>query len=124
MIYFSIRYYICYHGSPIEMNCPIDLHWDKKADKCEPPEIAKCKIQNNSTTSFPVCPNDMVTFFPHPEKCEWFLYCNKGHMTVQQCPYFYHWDYEQEKCLEKNKAKCAVSEENRRKGKKKGRERT
>lgn len=95
------------------MNCPEDLHWNNATDKCEPPEIAKCTINiNTAISTFPVCPIDSVKFFPHPERCERFLYCNKGHMTVQQCPYFYHWDYEKEKCLEQNIAKCSISPEN------------
>lgn len=100
------------------MNCPTDLHWNSVTEKCELPESAKCNITTSFPSEFPICPRTEIKFFAHPQSCSWFLYCNRGHMTVQQCPYAYHWDYEQDKCLEKNIAKCAINVDDF--GKKKG----
>lgn len=108
-----IRYYICYHGKPMPMNCPAHLHWNEQIGKCDTPENAKCDIRPNNAnaTDYPTCPDDALKFFPHPDNCNWFLYCNKGHMTVQQCPYAHLWDYKVEKCLDRNIAKCAFGNE-------------
>lgn len=88
------------------MNCSSTLHWNLKQNKCDAPETAKCTITTNFPDSYPVCERTAVTFYPHPKKCEWFLYCYHGHMTIQQCPYFYNWDVVEQKCMERTVARC------------------
>lgn len=38
------RYYICYHGRPVQQNCIEDLHWNAKEKKCDYIENAECKV--------------------------------------------------------------------------------
>lgn len=88
------------------MNCSSALQWNIERKRCDTPEVAKCTVTTHFPDSFPVCRRTDVSFYPHPEKCEWYLYCNHGHMTVQQCPYYHNWDFIEQKCLERTKAKC------------------
>lgn len=89
------------------MNCTAGLHWNMEENKCDEPSIAKCTVTNTFPDTFPICERrNGVTFYPHPEKCNWFLYCYHGHMTVQQCQYYYNWDVEEKRCLKRTIAKC------------------
>lgn len=101
----SYRYYMCYHNTPLRMACASNLHWNNKINKCDTPENAQCSI-TQMPINFPICPRDKIELFAHPSNCEWFLYCYHGHMTVQQCPFYYHWDVQTKSCQLKNLAKC------------------
>ncbi len=89
------------------MTCSANLHWNIKTQKCDTIEEAKCTV-STMPSFFPVCPRDAIGIYPHPLNCEWFLYCYLGHMTVQQCPFFYHWDRDTQSCQLKTVAKCVL----------------
>jgi len=48
----------------------------------------------------------MTEFFPHPDNCNYFYYCIKGFLTLQQCPFYYGWDIERRSCVQIGVAKC------------------
>lgn len=93
------------------MECSPNLHWNIKTQKCDTIEDAQCTV-STMPSFFPVCPRDMIGIYPHPLNCEWFLYCYHGHMTVQQCPFFYNWDRETQSCQLKTIANCVLYSEN------------
>ncbi|KAJ6647235.1 Peritrophin-1 [Pseudolycoriella hygida] len=97
------RYYICYHGSPIRQQCIKEMHWNPAINKCDYPDNAKCEIK----PSLPICPRKGQVFYPHPEMCDYFIYCQDGYLTVQQCPFYYHWDTVTQSCRWRNLARCA-----------------
>lgn len=37
-------FFKCANGSPVLMECPVDLHWSIKTNRCERPEDAGCSI--------------------------------------------------------------------------------
>lgn len=38
------RFYICYHGKPIQQQCIGDLHWNDEKKKCDYEKQANCKV--------------------------------------------------------------------------------
>lgn len=87
------------------MSCSTGLHWNHRTQKCDLQERAECFLEP-MPSSFPVCPRDSVGLYPHPFRCEQFLYCFHGHMTVQQCKFFYHWDIDTQACQLQTLAHC------------------
>ncbi|CAD7005125.1 unnamed protein product [Ceratitis capitata] len=96
-------YYLCYHGYPIEMRCTDNLHFNIQTAKCDFPENVHCMIDRPNANK---CLPHVTDFFPHPEKCNYFYYCIKGFLTVQQCPFYYGWDIERRSCVFLGQAKC------------------
>ncbi|XP_037032764.1 peritrophin-1 [Bradysia coprophila] len=97
------RFYICYHGVPIRQQCIKEMHWNAATNRCDYPDNAKCLI----VQPLPICPMKGQVFFPHPEMCDYFYYCQNGYLTVQQCPFYYHWDTVTQSCRWRNLARCA-----------------
>ncbi|XP_037942297.1 probable chitinase 10 [Teleopsis dalmanni] len=96
-------YYMCYHGHAIEMHCTNHLHFNANTGKCDFPEYVQCAINRPNANK---CLPHVTDFFPHPEKCNYFYYCIKGFLTVQQCPFYYGWDIERRSCVQLSQAKC------------------
>uniref|UniRef100_T1PP46 Chitin binding Peritrophin-A n=1 Tax=Musca domestica TaxID=7370 RepID=T1PP46_MUSDO len=99
-------YYVCYHGNAIAMHCMDHLHFNAASGKCDFPENANCKLAVQTPTEFNKCLPHMSEFFPHPTKCNYFYYCIKGYQTLQQCPFYYGWDFEKRTCIRMSQAKC------------------
>lgn len=57
----------------------------------------------------PICPSRGLKFFPHPRQCDYFIYCLNGHSSVQQCPFYHHWDVDSQSCKWRNLARCALN---------------
>lgn len=47
-----------------------------------------------------------ATIIPHPTECELYFYCVNGLPQVQQCPFLYHFDYEEQTCIIRDRAHC------------------
>lgn len=91
------------------MLCADGLHWNHRTRQCDLRERANCMIRRPvASSSFPLCPRDTVGLYAHPFECDRFLYCYHGHMTVQQCPFYYNWDVELERCELRTVAKCGT----------------
>lgn len=37
-------YYFCQGGEPRKLKCAPGLHWNRKTNKCDSPENAKCEV--------------------------------------------------------------------------------
>ncbi|XP_039966142.1 uncharacterized protein LOC120778426 [Bactrocera tryoni] len=96
-------YYLCYHGQAIEMRCTDNLHFNIHTAKCDFPENVQCMMDRPNANK---CLPQVTDFFPHPQKCNYFYYCIKGFLTVQQCPFYYGWDIERRACVLLDQAKC------------------
>ncbi|XP_055856188.1 probable chitinase 10 [Episyrphus balteatus] len=112
------RYYICYHGLPVPQECISELHWNAKTNQCDFPEKAGCLESTTtvvvpSTATVPVevlinCPFRGEQIYPHPVHCNYFIYCIYGYATIQQCPFYHHFDIYTKKCLWQTVATCIV----------------
>ncbi|XP_068154964.1 probable chitinase 10 [Drosophila tropicalis] len=96
-------YYLCYHGHAMEMHCTDQLHFNSFTGQCDYPEKAHCLLERPSAHK---CLPTMTDFFPHPDNCNYFYYCIKGFLTLQQCPFYYGWDVQRRSCVQINVAEC------------------
>ncbi|XP_051859517.1 uncharacterized protein LOC117571223 [Drosophila albomicans] len=97
-------YFICYGGQPIAMHCAPTLHFNVKTGKCDKAEIVKCL--RSSIAVRDQCKKHTVDVYPHPDNCNYFYYCRNGYLLLQQCPFFYGWDYDKRSCVAIRQAKC------------------
>ncbi|XP_064540236.1 uncharacterized protein LOC135429722 [Drosophila montana] len=98
------EYFICYHGKPLAMTCASMLHFNVKTGKCDKAEIVNCLRSTISVRE--QCKSHTVDIYPHPDNCNYFYYCRNGYLMLQQCPFFYGWDYEKRSCVAIAHAKC------------------
>lgn len=108
-------YYICYYGQAILQECSVELHWNAVTAKCDLPERAKCTLEENIVPVQPPsdiasellhCPAYGQHLYPHMQRCEFFIYCVKGHATLQQCPFYYFFDVITKTCQWSRTALC------------------
>jgi len=52
------------------------------------------------------CKRHVIDVYPHSDNCNYFYQCRSGYLMVQQCPFFYGWDYEKRSCVALGQAKC------------------
>ncbi|KAH8259169.1 hypothetical protein KR026_000270, partial [Drosophila bipectinata] len=97
------NYYLCYHGHAMEMHCTNQLYFNSISGQCDLRENVQCALDDPRDHK---CLPHMTEFFPHPDKCNYFYYCIKGFLTLQQCPFYYGWDIERRSCVQINVAKC------------------
>lgn len=38
------RYYVCYHGKPVQLECASDLHWNDAKKQCDLADNANCSV--------------------------------------------------------------------------------
>ncbi|KAH8404491.1 hypothetical protein KR222_006621 [Zaprionus bogoriensis] len=98
------EYFICYRGQPIAMSCAASLHFNVRTGKCDRAEIVKCMTSTISVRE--QCKRDTVDIYPHPDNCNYYYYCRSGYLMLQQCPFFYGWDYDKRSCVAISQAKC------------------
>ncbi|XP_036327544.1 peritrophin-1-like [Rhagoletis pomonella] len=96
-------YFLCYHGHPIEMRCTDNLHFNIYTAKCDFPENVQCMLDRPNANK---CLPHVTDFFPHSQNCNYFYYCIRGFLTLQQCPFYYGWDIERRACVLIKQAKC------------------
>ncbi|XP_016959235.3 probable chitinase 10 [Drosophila biarmipes] len=97
------NYYLCYHGHAMEMHCTNQLYFNSISGQCDYPENVQCALEDPRSHK---CLPHMTEFFPHPDNCNYFYYCIKGFLTLQQCPFYYGWDIERRSCVQISVAKC------------------
>lgn len=110
------QYYICYYGQAILQECSANLHWNAQTRKCDFPATAGCKIGNNNPGQFLGnnpgnlinCPIFGEHVFPHMQRCNFFVYCVKGHAILQQCPFYYEFDVDTKTCRQRKIARCVT----------------
>jgi len=116
------KYYICYYGQAILQECSSQLHWNAMTGKCDVPERAQCTLggqeespangNSNSQSSGSIssdlihCPAYGQHLYPHMRRCEFFIYCVKGHASLQQCPFYYFFDIATKSCQWSRTALC------------------
>ncbi|XP_017053092.1 probable chitinase 10 [Drosophila ficusphila] len=111
------KYYICYYGQAILQECSSQLHWNAVTAKCDVPEKAQCSLvgqedsPSNGNSNFPSsdlihCPAYGQHLYPHMQRCEFFIYCVKGHASLQQCPFYYYFDIATKSCQWSRTALC------------------
>ncbi|EDW18218.1 uncharacterized protein LOC6582029 [Drosophila mojavensis] len=98
------EYFICYHGKPLPMTCATMLHFNVHTAKCDKAEVVNCMRSTISVRE--QCKQHTVDIYPHPDNCNYFYYCRNGFLMLQQCPFFYGWDYEKRSCVAIAQAKC------------------
>lgn len=59
-----------------------------------------------SPEELPSCPVGFVGQLPHPHNCNWFIHCNNGSRSIQQCQHLHHFDVEHGRCFFKTIARC------------------
>lgn len=52
------------------------------------------------------CPLYGQHVFPHMSRCEYFIYCIKGHAILQQCPFYHNFDIVSKSCKWRTTAVC------------------
>ncbi|EDV39479.1 uncharacterized protein Dana_GF24469 [Drosophila ananassae] len=97
-------YFICYQGDPLPMSCAASLHFNSRSGKCDHPENVKCLSMSSNPRE--QCKRHTIDVYPHPDNCNYFYQCRLGFLIVQQCPFFYGWDYEKRSCVALSQAKC------------------
>lgn len=102
---------MCLFGSPRPQFCGEGLHWNNELKKCDFPESANCKA-TDPNDPLPKCPIDATHFYPHPTDCESFVFCLFGERSVQLCPFYHHWDINENRCLIKTEATCILDIKN------------
>ena len=116
------QYYMCYYGKALLQQCSSYLHWNSRIGKCDLPLNAKCKPEDGSLT-LPVVPTAMAStnnigdegivcpaygqhIFPHMLRCDFFIYCVKGYVILQRCPFYQYFDVESSRCKYLKRALC------------------
>ncbi|KAI8037950.1 hypothetical protein M5D96_009451 [Drosophila gunungcola] len=97
-------YYICYRGEPLPMSCAASLHFNSRTGKCDHPENVRCLALTSNPRE--QCKRHVIDVYPHSGNCNYFYQCRSGYLMVQQCPFFYGWDYEKRSCVALSQAKC------------------
>ncbi|KAH8303616.1 hypothetical protein KR018_007150, partial [Drosophila ironensis] len=112
------KYYICYYGQAIQQECSSQLHWNAMTGKCDVPERAQCTLSGVQTAERPSngagsissdlihCPTYGQHLYPHMQRCEFFIYCVKGHASLQRCPFYYFFDISTKSCQWSRTALC------------------
>nr|XP_016931975.2 probable chitinase 10 [Drosophila suzukii] len=116
------KYYICYYGQAILQECSSQLHWNAMTGKCDVPQRAQCTLGgqeeppangNSNTQSGGSISSDLIHcpaygqhLYPHMRRCEFFIYCVKGHASLQQCPFYYFFDIATKSCQWSRTALC------------------
>lgn len=54
----------------------------------------------------PKCAAGVRAEFPHPANCNWFIHCDNGNRSIQQCQHLHHFDVTQRRCLFRTAATC------------------
>lgn len=102
---FCDSFYLCYHGSPYEMFCPIGFFWNQEVKECILERQSNC-TDASMWSNVPKCPLNGQYFFPHTERCNYFYYCENGIRSIQQCTAFKQWDIIEQTCKLDVKARC------------------
>ncbi|XP_037956389.1 peritrophin-44-like [Teleopsis dalmanni] len=63
----------------------------------------------SSSTDRPLCTSWFDQQFPHPHNCQYYYYCVKGFLTIRRCHIGFGWDFELQKCVSMQDAKCFKS---------------
>lgn len=113
-------YYICIGGQRVLFQCPDGLHWNKDENRCENSRTAGCLVslvinliyfeqklnfQSNSSRQdgpepLPDCDIGFVGPLPHPNNCNWFVFCSgNGSRMVQSCRHLFHFDIISNSCV-------------------------
>lgn len=95
-----LNYYLCFNGVAMPMKCADNLHFNSEKQKCDFKENVRCRL------GIPTCEIYMNEFFPHESSCNLFYYCRYGHLSLQQCPYFYYWNEEKHECQMNYRLRC------------------
>ncbi|XP_055856189.1 probable endochitinase [Episyrphus balteatus] len=103
------EYFICYHGSPVQMVCSGQLLFDYVTSKCEIPIRAKCKATVQTTPNPKTqCVQNTYDYFPYPKNCNYFYKCMNGFLSLQQCPIGFGWSDEMKLCLKLDHGRCPI----------------
>ncbi|CRL07566.1 CLUMA_CG020531, isoform A [Clunio marinus] len=102
------EYYICMNGRPVLLQCAPGQHWNIQENSCDDPARAGC-APVPPPNQLPNCPPGVTRYLPHPTNCNWFIYCNNGNRSVQQCRPLQHFDINLERCLVKTIARCITN---------------
>ncbi|XP_073841557.1 protein obstructor-E-like [Musca autumnalis] len=111
------QYFMCYHGQALVQECSANLYWNAKIGKCDLPSNVQCmppeengmQISPGSDSTLEqetMCPLYGHHIFPHMERCDFFIYCVKGHAILQKCPFFHYFDVESGRCKVRTTALC------------------
>lgn len=71
------------------------------------------QILSRPPMRFPKCPNNGSRFYPHPTECDYYIYCRSGFYSIQQCPFYHHWDVTTESCRWRRFTQCAATKRRR-----------
>lgn len=85
-------YYFCFENIPMLMHCANNLHFNPAKGKCDFKENVQCSAER------PICNKKVDEFFPHETLCNFFYFCSGGYLSLQQCPYFYYWNVDEQEC--------------------------
>lgn len=136
------HYYICYHGRAVLQKCAKRLYWNAKENKCDRPADAGCNVSllvgrqlprinffllffpdvftcvvlqiiPKPPMRFPKCPDNGNRFYPHPTECDYYIYCRSGFYSIQQCPFYHHWDVTTESCRWRRFTHCTTTKRHR-----------
>ncbi|KAL5290932.1 hypothetical protein ACFFRR_010370 [Megaselia abdita] len=86
------NYYFCFENKPMLMHCANNLYFNPSKGKCDFKENVQCSAGK------PTCISNENEFYPHETSCNFFYFCIGGHLSLQQCPYFYYWSVEEREC--------------------------
>lgn len=102
---FCDSFFLCYHGRPFEMFCPVGYYWSQEHKKCILERESNC-TDSSVGNKIPKCPPNGQFFIPHSDRCNLFYYCENGIRSIQQCTAFEQWDVIEQTCKLDINAKC------------------
>lgn len=100
------EFYICINGQPILLFCRPGQHWNIEQEFCDDPENAGCEQNGPPADQLPDCPSGFTGQLPHPHNCNWFIHCNNGNRSIQQCQHLHHFDIDLRRCVFQTAARC------------------
>lgn len=102
------EFFLCYHGVAISMHCTDSLHFNSITKKCDFPRNANCRVDGDVIPNAPPkCDrNVFMEVYPHPTKCDYYYFCRKGYLSIQQCPFYYYFDAAMRTCRYSNGYQC------------------
>lgn len=63
-------------------------------------------LKDTAVERLPDCNPGLTVSVPHPHNCNWFVHCENGNRSIQQCQHLFHFDMNLNRCIILFAAKC------------------
>lgn len=93
------QFYLCHRSHALPMTCCPGLLWDDTLAQCVPLQRSQYHDPVCAVSQHLECPPMGRHFYPHPKRCESFIYCENGRRAVLQCPTLHDFDWRLRRCV-------------------------